>query len=297
MQPLFSPTIHAAAPQTFAKRGFWVCPNPVVSAEGASNCCARLACLLRGEYDTGLPPTKIPVYNYEQLAAEDKRKRATLQIINVHRADHTLRSVVMDPRIGELVCFLTGWSGARVAQDQAWIKPAGCVGLSFHRDSMYFDFDPPDVVTVWITFDDISTPEKALALGALEYCEGSHLWGDKRSGFNKQFFSDDYRQLLYNTAEIEGIEAEKVCIERVLARPGGLSIHNGRTWHGSGPNTSSGMRRGVGIHFVPRDVKWRSERVAPIWKPYKTEGSDVVNETYFPVTWQIGMPSSSEEAL
>ena len=36
--------------------------------------------------------------------------------------------------------------------------------LVFHRDSTYFDFDPSDVVTVWLALDDM-TPD----LGPLEY--------------------------------------------------------------------------------------------------------------------------------
>merc|ERR1711957_776123 len=32
---------------------------------------------------------------------------------------------------------------------------------------------------------------------------------------------------------------------------GGGSVHNGRTWHGSGVNISKRLRRGLGIHFGP----------------------------------------------
>ena len=35
------------------------------------------------------------------------------------------REVVLSPQLGALAATLGGWSGARVAEDQLWLKPPG----------------------------------------------------------------------------------------------------------------------------------------------------------------------------
>ena len=35
------------------------------------------------------------------------------------------RQVVLSPQLGALAATLGGWSGARVAEDQLWLKPPG----------------------------------------------------------------------------------------------------------------------------------------------------------------------------
>ena len=51
---------------------------------------------------------------------------------------------------------------------------------------------------------------------------------------------------------------------------GGISIHDGRTWHGSGENRSrTRCRRGIGIHFIPANVRFTKDAVkSRLWKPY-----------------------------
>lgn len=43
---------------------------------------------------------------------------------------------------------------------------------------------------------------------------------------------------------------------------GGVGIHMGDLWHGSGRNASMKPRRGIGIHFAPGDAVLREV----IWK-------------------------------
>lgn len=90
---------------------------------------------------------------------------------------------------------LGGWNGARVANDQVWAKPPGAAPITFHRDSTYFDFTPPDVITVWIALDDMTEE-----LGTLEYITKSHLWGDERRGSASQFFDSRDNRTLVNDA-------------------------------------------------------------------------------------------------
>ena len=128
----------------------------------------------------------------------------------------------------------------------------------------------------------------------LEYVEGSHAWGDGRVGSAEQFFdSRDPTALLYDAARREGIAAPEasLVVERLDVPAGGAGIHNGRLWHGSGRNRSRTQpRRGLGIHFVPADARFRDaengyETLAHRFRD--PSGGNALPDHAFPVTWTM----------
>ena len=70
-------------------------------------------------------------------------------------------------------------------------------------------------------------------------------------------------------------------------RAGGASLHDGRTWHGSGPNDSAAApRRGLGIHFVPACATFApGAELGKLWAPLKQPGTDALPDDLLPVTW------------
>jgi ectoine hydroxylase-related dioxygenase (phytanoyl-CoA dioxygenase family) len=210
-----------------------------------------------------------------------------LQIINIHKADSLFRKLETNYQLGSVVSQLAGWkAGARLAQDQVWAKPPGAPPLVFHRDSPYFMFQPDDVVTVWFALDDMDEE-----LGPLEYVRGSHLWGDGRVGSAGQFFHHDVRSLLRSAAEREGIDPATLDIVSMSGlTKGSISIHHGKTWHGSGENTSkSKPRRGLGIHYVPANVRFTAKAShSSLWKSYVANSEDPatieLSHEDFPIT-------------
>lgn len=277
----------------FRDDGFAVFDS-VIDSKKAKQLCERLERVLRGEYDTGIPPNKRPKRikdgNKGVLGFSGNPMKKTIQIINVWKCDKLFRELVLSRTLARVVATLgagndaeSPWrSGARVAQDQVWAKPPGAAPLVFHRDSPYFDFHPDNVITVWIALDDMNEE-----LGPLEYARGSHRWSteDGRQGSASLFFQRKYRSLLDDAARREGLDPCDVKVHKIRVRAGGGSIHDGRTWHGSGPNTSKNMpRRGIGIHYVPRNVKWKST-VGNLWREYKEDGSLDVPDDAFPVTF------------
>jgi hypothetical protein len=318
---------HLSVPQDtidrFQKDGFAVFKE-VISTDAVEALNDRLEDVLRGVYDRGRTPDKVPrlvkghkpqrklretttlepttTTTPEAVVAPNKstknKKRSkkpgggnssssscsigpigfsgnfenvkVLQIINMHKADSLFRKLETSPSLARVVSKLAKWDhwgGARLAQDQFWGKPPGAPPLVFHRDSPYFMFDPPEVVTVWIALDDMDDE-----LGPLEYVVGSHTWGDGRIGSANQFFQADTTKLLLSAAEREGID-DPSKLEFVsmggLGR-GGLSIHHGKIWHGSAKNSSRNKpRRGLGLHFVPASVRFTAEASkSRLWKPY-----------------------------
>ena len=293
--------------QAFRQDGFVVFPR-CISIDVVYTLQQRLEDVLRGKYDRQSPPDKTPALIVDSKK-NGKRKlgplgyevgkttkyNRVLQIINIHKCDSEYQRLATQEAIGEMVARLAGWEhGARLAQDQVWAKPPGSPPLVFHRDSPYFMFTPDDVVTVWIALDDMDSE-----LGPLEYVRGSHLWGDGRVGSSSNFFQSDSRNLLYSAAAREGIEDAESCLEILSLAglsAGGLSIHHGKTWHGSGKNASNDRpRRGLGLHFVPAEVKFIKEdaKKSKLWSKYVVseetidDDSSTINvpDDDFPLVW------------
>ena len=69
-----------------------------------------------------------------------------------------------------------------------------------------------------------------------------------------------------------------------------LSVyHHGNTWHGSGINKSKNHRRAIVAHCVPSDAKFHPTNTggtAKIYKKYKKNNSDELDEKFFPLIWK-----------
>lgn len=315
------PNVPLHIKETFHQTGFLAMRHSVLAKEVCNELNRRLEEILRGRYATGTPPTKAPrkfrneyrgsahirpKFDLSHMTIDERKafKRPppqavvgplgfngnletvnkVLQVINAHRADPLFRHVVYS--FGPIVAELTGWDGVRLASDQIWAKPPHSQALAFHRDSPYFMFDPPHVVTVWIALDDMDEE-----LGPLHYVSGSHLWGDEQWGAMDGFFDESMESLARASKDRK---FEIISMDGMVK--GGFSIHDGRTWHGSPRNKSkSRPRRGFGIHYVPAEVRFAPDAaMSQLWRPFVKDviegggdiGSMEVPREHFPVVWE-----------
>jgi len=283
----------------FASRGY-VLLDRLVRPDFAADLCRRLDRVLAdGSGDIGEPDKAPPENDGKRHSLTSTPSKRTLQVINIWKADSAFRSLVTSPKLGEAVADLAGWSkGARVINDQVWAKPPGSSPLTFHRDSAYFDFDPDDILTVWIALDDM----RNVGVGPLQYVEGSHLWNDQWSGGTEGFFNKNHRwmclQALKRHLQAEGDTEEKDTAEMLSSKTvtvavpiGGAGIHDGRLWHGSDRNNSSGPRRGLGIHFAPAQATFNNTQGNTLAHKIARKQSTQVIDTQldpdiFPITFQ-----------
>ena len=84
----------------------------------------------------------------------------------------------------------------------------------------------------------------------------------------------------------------------------GNTTHHGRTWHGSGKNLSATWpRRGLGLHFVPANVRFTMEAIkSQLWRPYVENHMESLQALkvpmdVFPITWQNLESLSFENSL
>ena len=312
---------------SFEEDGFLKVSKPVLSPMFVDELNYALERAIRGMYDSedgkrggGIPdkavkrvkmalPPPPPYVSAPPPAlgfSNNHQNVRTLQIVNVWKASLPFERLVLSSELGEFIASLTGWPSVRVVQDQTWLKPPSSQALAFHRDRGYFMFRsavpfPPDedcingvrIVTAWIALDDMDDE-----LGPLEYAVGSHKWQKSSHGTNPSFFeSTDYRHLAHHAAAKEppcGGEPqntkEALTFTSMSGLPrGSMSIHDGDTYHGSGPNKSrTRCRRGVGIHYVRGDVEWDVEEAqkSKIWRRYVSDRQNTnLDDKLFPIVW------------
>ena len=111
--------------------------------------------------------------------------------------------------------------------------------VSWHQDLNYWGLDSTDEVSAWIALSESNE-----ANGCMRFVPGSHRRGPI---MHDDTFEED--NLLTRgqelTVEVDEDEAVSVCLA-----PGEMSLHHGRMFHSSGPNTSNRWRAGLALRYV-----------------------------------------------
>ena len=150
--------------------------------------------------------------------------------------------------------------------------------LRWHQDVSYFPFEPNNQLAVWVPFDVVTRDS-----GAVVYALGTHRMGLKASTdlHSGTVFTGEHRAPIPANPEESGIETR--CMEM---KPGDMLIHDGRTWHMSGPNTTSDrQRRGLSLRFLVGTTRYkpRPGSAAAFMKQVDLQPGDVVDDPAFPV--------------
>lgn len=165
--------------------------------------------------------------------------------VNAHIVLPFAHRLASDPRILAVVKQVLGpdilaWSAEFFTKEAHTNKV-----VTWHQDLTYWGIGSTDnEVTAWLTLSP-STPES----GCMRFIPNSHK--HDLLPHNDSFAADN---LLSRGQEIavEVNEANAVSIE---LQPGELSLHHGRLFHASGPNTSDDRRIGFAIRYITPAVK------------------------------------------
>jgi ectoine hydroxylase-related dioxygenase (phytanoyl-CoA dioxygenase family) len=115
--------------------------------------------------------------------------------------------------------------------------------LHWHQDVAYFPLKPNNQIAVWFPLE-IVTKER----GAMTYAIGSHKQGIRGSvnlHTNVSFDNED-RPLIPKNPEDAGFE-----VKTMEMTPNDMLVHNGYTWHYTGPNTVENyLRTGISVRFI-----------------------------------------------
>ncbi len=258
--------------ERFQQDGFLIVEG-VLSAERIEALRKSFPKLFAGKFDTGIYPDEW--YWREGMSLPD----VTRHMANAWKADLTVAKLALSADVGRAAARLTGWSGARLGQDTIWWKAPMTKAVVLHQDSSFMDFlDPPQTITCWVTLDDTHRD-----VGTLEYVPGSHRWPltPIPEGFHAP---DDHRALMKNAARMAGVPDPQPYFIEIPA--GSCVFHAGEIWHGSAPNSAGDrMRRSIGIHMTPADVRFSDRPGGYIYRRYQRTDDPGLDESYFPILW------------
>ena len=164
-----------------------------------------------------------------------------LQIMQMCERSLPFRRLLYHERILDAVESLIG-PNLMLFHDQALYKPARTGGPIFwHQDNAYWRCSPANLVSCWLTLDDVDE-----ANGAMQVIPGSHL----RPAHHET--SAATNTLL--ESNLEGRETEA----RVVELPaGGCMFHHCQTLHHTAPNRTDRQRRAFAIHYMPPGTRGR----------------------------------------
>lgn len=189
--------------------------------------------------------------------ADDERvavgpERAFHKVYHLHRRSPAFAEVVSHPRLVARLAELTGLTAFRVLLDQVQYKPPRVGGRNaWHRDMPSFPLARPYTgLTAWIALDDATEHT-----GCLRMVPGSHRWGDAA---DLAVEGDGWG--LPGVEDLAVYRGHPVTIVPRPVRAGHVHFHHDMVWHASGRNATRHRRRGLAIHFVGADDRYRANR-------------------------------------
>ncbi|MCX5661807.1 MAG: phytanoyl-CoA dioxygenase family protein [Planctomycetota bacterium] len=227
----------------FDADGFVLIDRPVVPADLVARAVEGMDMIRRGQNDTGREPTGgcwKPGDAPDRLCKVEQPQRASKAIFDL----------VSHPALGQAAAEATGAATVPGGMVQVWwvqllYKPAATgeqsvTRVGWHRDRSYWgEWEPgSEIFTTWIALSDVRED-----CGPMMFIRGSHRWPQE---VKSDFFGQDLESQRRGIAMPEGAAWEEVA---AILPPGGISIHDDLTIHGSGLNHSGRPRRSLAIHM------------------------------------------------
>ena len=166
---------------------------------------------------------------------EEKRSAdgQMLQIMQMCERSIIYRRLLYDDRILDLVESLIG-PDIQLFHDQALFKPPRHGEAVFwHQDNGYWKCEPADLVSCWLTLDDVDVTN-----GAMHVIPGSHLTSVDHDRSDTTVLLDVGNTVDADRAEIIDLPA------------GGVMFHHCQTLHYTPPNKTNRQRRAFAMHFM-----------------------------------------------
>ncbi len=193
------------------------------------------------------------------------------QRLNLWRLNPTIKSYMLNPGLGHMLCELTGVRGYRVWHDQALIKEPFGNPTDWHLDTPYWSFSSRDAVSIWIALEDAT-----LENGCMWFIPGSQ----KLARFENVGIGENMAGLFKVYPEMGEIDPVAVPM-----KAGDCSFHNGLCAHGAGANMTRKRRIAMTCAYMPEGSQFNGQRnVLP--EPYFSSlkpGIVLANDDWNPV--------------
>ena len=174
--------------------------------------------------------------------------------LRVWETDPDLREFCLHSGLPEMAAMILGSGRINLLYDQLFVKEPGTPNPTrWHNDQPYWPIRGRDVVSFWMSPDEVSKDS-----GALEFISGSHKWGTmfQPERFGDTAAHDDYdRNPDY--VDMPDIDATRGDYDIVTwdLNPGDVYVFHAMTVHGAGGNLRNDVRRrGYAVRYVGDDI-------------------------------------------
>jgi hypothetical protein len=150
--------------------------------------------------------------------------------------------------------------------------------LNWHQDVAYFPLKPNNQLAVWIPFEPVTATRSAMI-----YALGTHKLGIRGSTnlHTKEPFPGEDRELIPDDPSAAGF---KVVTMEMTNRD--MLVHDGYTWHSSGPNLDKEyIRRGLSVRFITDEAIFdpRPGQGAAFTKQIDINPGEIISGKPFPL--------------
>jgi phytanoyl-CoA hydroxylase len=159
------------------------------------------------------------------------------QKLNLWLISATIKSYMLNPKLGKMISDLEGVDGFRVWHDQALIKQPFANPTAWHLDNPYWSFSSKHSISIWIALEDATFQN-----GCMYYLPGTHMM----SSFTSVPIGEDMGGLFKTYPEYKKIDSVSATM-----KAGTCGFHNGLTAHGAGANMTRGTRIAMTCAYMP----------------------------------------------
>ncbi len=198
--------------------------------------------LLRDEYDREFARARAGETSFRNLSTDKDADRNVqngaekqlLQIMQLCERNIHFRRLLYHERILDVIEDLIG-ANIQLFHDQGLFKPAYQGGeVYWHQDNAYWRCSPPNLVSCWLTLDDVDAEN-----GAMQFLPGTHFQAQEHSHAHA---SDTLLDLGDQVGNAEPFVADLPA--------GGIAIHHCQVLHHTAPNRTDRQRRALAIHYM-----------------------------------------------
>ena len=172
------------------------------------------------------------------------------RIVGIHRSKFYLRyrwayELATTPRMLDIAEGLLG-PDILLYYSNCWFKNGGDEGyVTWHQDITYFGHEPHDVLTFWIALTPATENSGCMQV----------LPGTQREGVLPLATPDLNSKNMLPSGQLVDFDVASVAPVSMPLQPGEASIHNVKTAHGSGPNSTDDRRIGLAFQYIPTHTR------------------------------------------
>ena len=202
---------------------------------------------MRTEYDDEFalgrsgerPVRNLAVFEDDHDHDEEEGEQEMLQFMQISEHNVQFHKLIYHQGLLNIIEDVIG-PNIQLFHNQALYKPPHHGGPIFwHQDNAYWRCLPPNLVSCWLTLDDVD-----LHNGAMQFIPGSHL----RPMIHDQAQGSD---VLLDMGKL--VDDNEAVVGDLPA--GGITLHHCQTLHRTAPNTTDRQRRALAIHYMTPGTK------------------------------------------